>query len=303
MNLEGDLHAYPARLGVAQAPEPDEVQDYLEVSTEGLAARCAEEVAGWDADAPEKVAAPIDPHALYKDPQAHPLALTLLTLDRYGQPGLEWDPEVLRATMMRDGLQVSGSAWTKLLASRVLLSSPSPWRQWEVFHWCSRALAGQPPNFTYCELPELGHLAVAADVMKIVDPKRPIGSDPQRFTAATLQHEGYCWAPKPLDFAQRALEQPQLHCRHCDALFPDDHDVKCISCGRAALEAVPYFFSGLRDHCSQLWQPRVKLPLERAVDGLPENGPGNLVYGWATQWDYVQRQRRALSQQLRGISR
>jgi hypothetical protein len=292
------MHAFPLSMGMSQ--EDAHSTEYMEVTTAGLAERCAEAAASWGTD---KVASPLDPSVLYKDPEAHPLALTLMALDRYGPSIMDWDPEVLRATMLRDHMQVSGAAWTKLLAARVLLASPSPWRQWEAFHWVARGLAGLPPNFTYLEMPELGHLAAAADMMKICDPKRQTSPEVDRYVAATLQHEGFCWAPDPLSFAQRALEQPQLDCSKCGALFPDDHDVRCVSCGAPGLKSVPYPHAAVRDQCDQLWVSRKSLPLERAVDGLPHDGAGNLVHDWALQWAYTERVRSSLLAQLRGLAR
>lgn len=289
-----------------KAPEPAEEAaaapiEYHEHSTASLAERCASVATEWGGG--DKVASSVEPGMLLKDPEAHPLALMLIVLDRYGQDCLEWDPEVLRATMIRDNLQVSGASWDKIKAVIVLLNSPSPWRQWEVFHWMSRALGGKPPNFVYLEQPELGHLFVCADIMAIVDSKRVTAIEVDKFVAAALRHEGHVYAPESLAFAQRELEDPQLSCSACGALFVDNNDLKCISCAESTLSKVPYAYAALRDECAALWKPRRSLPLERAVDGLGETPAGNLVYDLLLHWSYAQNVRKQLVAQLRGLAR
>lgn len=297
MDLD-QMHAWKVQLG--PSTEPIEPIEYHESTTESLAERCAGAAAEWGTD---KVASATEPALLYKDPDAHPLVLGLMTLDRYGQDMLDWSPEVLRVTMIRDNLQVSGASFAKLMAVRVLLQSPSPWRQWHVFHWIGRALAGLPPNFVYLERPELGHMLMCADVMKIVDPKRQTTTELDRFVAAALRQEGFVWAPESLAFAQRQLEDPRLECSTCNALFEDDNDTHCVTCGATTLRKVPYAYAALRDECLQLWAPRRTLPLERAVDGLPETAAGNLVYDLALHWDYATRVRKQLLAQMRGLAK
>jgi hypothetical protein len=293
------MHAWPIALG-QQAMEEQEPLEYHESTTASLAERCASFASEWGSD---KVASITEPSLLFKDPEAHPLVLAMMVLDRYGPEALEWAPEVLRVTMMRDNLQVSGASFAKIMAVQVILSSPSPWRQWNVFHWMARALAGLPPNFVFLEQPELGHLFVCADVMAICDPKRQTTVEVDKFVAAALRHEGHVWAPESLAFATRALEEPQLECSTCQALFEDNNDQKCISCGATTLHKVPYHYAALRDECIALWKPRRALPLERTVDGLPESAAGNLVYDVALHWDHAQRVRKQLLAQMRGLAK
>lgn len=292
------MHAWPPQLGLPfETPEP---VVYHSCDTASLADRCARAAAEWGTD---KVASAQEPQLLYKDPDAHPLVLTLMTLDRYGQDSFDWDPEVLRVTMMRDNYQVSGASWAKIMAARVLLMSPSPWRQWHVFHWIARALGGHAPNFTFMEEPEIGHLMVCADVMKVVDPGRVTLLEVDKFVAAVLRHAGQVWAPEQLGFAQYALEDPQLQCRRCAARFSDTGDQKCVTCGHDNLERLPYPHATLRDQCKALWGPRREFPLERAVDGLGKDAAGNLVYELLLHWDHAVRVRRQLLAQLRSLAR
>lgn len=293
MNTDG-MHAWPVRL-VAHAGEPAE-QSYADSSLTGLAERCAGAASEWGTD---KTASKVDPVLLFKDPDAHPMPLLLMTIDRYGEESFDWAPEVLRVTMIRDNIQVSGNAFTKIMAARTLALSPSPWRQWHVFHWVARALAGLPPNFSFLEQPEIGHLMVAADIMKLIDPSRPFGTEIDKFTAAALKDAGHVFAPEPLAFAQRELENPQLECGACHALFHDDNDEKCVTCGAAKLHPVPYAWAELRDKCEASFKLHKDLPIVRALDALPDDTVGNLVYQLLVQHDYCLNVRKHLLAQLR----
>lgn len=294
------MRAWPVALGMVPEPAEDDEPD---TSISGLAERCAQATAAWGEGDGAKVAARLEPSLLLKAPDAHPLALMLVVLDRYGPEVFEWAPEVLRVTMMRDNLQVSGASFAKLMAAEALLRSPSPWRQWNVFHYVCRALAGIPPNFVYLEQPDIGQQLVAVDVMKVCDPKQTTSSEVDKFVAATLRQEGQAFAPETLSFAQRELEQPRLRCLSCDAMFEDNNDQKCVTCGSTRLTPIPYPFAVLRDECVTLWRARRDLPLVRALDGLPETVAGNLVHDLLPHWDYAVRTRRTLLTQLRGLSR
>lgn len=298
-----EMRGWPERDGATGSTHeegPAREAEYAELSVAHLAERCAHAVTEWGT---EKIAAVSAPLVLWKEPAAHPLVLALLLLDRYGAESFEWDPEVLRATTLRDGLQISGSNWTKVLAVHTLLSSPSPWRQWEVFHWVARGLAGLPPNFSFLEEPELGHLMVCADVMAVCDPARRTTEEVDKYVAAALRHEGHVWAPESLSFAQRALEDPKLECAKCGAIFPDDNDAKCITCGASMLKQVPFAFAVLRDECAGLFTPRRTFALEHFVDGLPESPAGNLVYELGVQWSHALHVRKQLLAQLRALAK
>lgn len=297
------MRQWPSRGGplAAGAPEPEiEPVEYPDVSINGLADRCASAALEWGGS-DEKTASRADPILLLKDPEAHPLVLMMLVLDRYGDACLEWDPEVLRATLIKDNIQMSGLCLDKLRAVMVMIMSPSPWRQWEVFHWMCRAVTGRAPNFVFLESPEIGAMMVCADIMKLIDPPRKTAIEVDKFVAAALKLEGHVYAPPPLDFAQRELEDPQLSCPACGAEFRDDNDVRCLSCGSDQLHKITSPFATLKARVEQLWNQRKNMPLEQAVEGLDEGPAGNLVYELLLHWDYATRVRRQLLVQLRSL--
>ena len=287
----------------ASAVVPDAPPLDLEHVVGGVAAAYA----AWSTELPadfDKVAAAtpiLTLKNIWRHPDAHPLVLTLLLLDKYGPDYIEWAPEVLRTTLRRDGVELSNSAYTKILAARVVLNSPSPWRQWEVFHWVCFGLAGEPPNFHYAEEPILGVLVAGYDAMRVVDPKRSTGLDVDKYVAACFRHEGSPYIPPPLHFAQRELEERKLRCKNCGALCRDDNDVRCVTCTSPDLVQVPYEYADLRDGVAALWKQRATLPLSRALQGLPDTPEGSVTAQLLSQWDYAKRVRANLVQQMKVI--
>lgn len=281
-------------------------------SLEGLLRGVVAEIPGWEGDLPPGISkfaearfGTEDPLPLvttknvWRHPNAHPLTLLLLLLDRFGQDMLDWEPEALRLTLRKSDIQISDSVWTKILAVRVLVMSPSPWRQWEQFHWISYGLAGRAPNFVYMERPEIGFLMAEVDMMKIVDRPRPITEEIDKFTAVVLRERGITYAPAPLQFAQEELDDRRIHCKRCGTRERDDHDIKCVACGSKELLRMPGPFTHLRDQTKELFEARRKLPLEQALEGLSQDPAGQAAYKLLVHNEYRNEVRAQLVAQLR----
>ena len=290
----------PEGAGPAFVHAPGTPTDVPPLNVESLAHRVLDSLPALVESS--KIAA-LEPESsnLWQSATAHPLALLLLLIDKYGQEFVEWSAEVLRVTMNRDGIAASNRNMNKIYAARVLLASPSPWRQWNVFHWVCRALAGETPNFVFFEAPEICHMVVGVDCMKIIDPPRLMSFDVDKFVAAVFKDEGIPYIPSPLDFAQRELDDTKVECTTCGALHRDDHDIRCITCGESTLVPVPSEFEQAKNECRSLFEARRGQPLSRAVDGLPDTGAGSAVYRLLVEWDAANTARAHLHQQLRMI--
>jgi len=236
---------------------------------------------------------------IWRHHNAHPLVLLLMALDSYGGELFEWDPDVLKVTLQRDGKALSNSAWTKLLAARTLLTSPSPWRQWNAFHWVTLGLSGEAPNFIYLERPELGVIVAGFDLMRIVDPHRLTSHDVDKFVAAAFIDAGSPFAPAPLGFADFELSSAHLECMKCRAEFRDDNDVRCPTCGGTDLHRVESPWASCRAECVELWGRLHQLSLADSVSQLPSSPAGSVLHGLLVDWDYARDQRVRLVQQLK----
>lgn len=285
---------------------------YDEVSPKGLLTAAAVVLPDWIQGIPEgteKTAAlrpddddplpVVTPNNIWRHPNAHPLVLTLILLDQYGPDYLNWEPEALRTTLLKDNRKCSESVWTKILASRVLLLSPAPWRQWEQFHWVSQGLAGKPPNFVYLEKPQIGFLMAAVDAMTVVDHSRPFAEDPAKYVATTLRDAGVPYAPPPLTFAQEELNDRHIECLDCGTLERDDNDVKCVACGSRNLKHIPGAYETEAAAIKSAFMARRKKPLQTAVEGLGHDIIGEATYKLLVHNQYNNEIRAQLIAQLK----
>jgi hypothetical protein len=288
---------------------------YSDPSIESLLAGVVEEIPAWERELPEAVKTAavqlggrdllpkVTAKNIWRHPNAHPLTLLLMLVDKYGQEAMEWEPEALRSTLKKDGIQLSESVWTKILAGRVVVASGSPWRQWEQFHWVSYGLAGRAPNFVYLERPEIGFLMAAVDTMKIIDRQRPFAEDIDKFVAAVLRERGIMYAPAPLDFAQYELDDRRIVCNNCGTRERDDGDIKCVACGSKDLKRLPGPFEHLRAPTKKLFDARKSQPLEAAVAGLSDSSEDRAAYKLLVHNEYRNEVRAQLLSQLRMLKK
>lgn len=288
---------------------------YSDPSIESLLQGVVEEIPAWERELPEAVKTAVvrlgdrdllpkvTTKNIWRHPNAHPLTLLLLLVDKYGQEAMEWEPEALRSTLKRDGIALSESVWTKILAGRVIITSGSPWRQWEQFHWISYGLAGRAPNFVYLERPEIGFLMAAVDTMKIVDRPRPFAEDIDKFTAAVLRERGILYAPAPLAFAQYELDDRRIVCNNCGTVERDDGDIKCVACGSKDLKRLPGPFEHLKEPTKKLFEARKSLPLVDAVEGLSDSAEDRAAYKLLVHNEYRNEVRAHLLAQLRMLKK
>ncbi len=306
---------HPAAVADPLLGEPQEKLaelSYDDPSPEYLLRGVVAELPSWEEELPpgiEKTAAmrfgtdeplpAVTRKNIWRHPNAHPLALTLILLDRYGKDFLEWEPEALRATLKKDEILISDSVWTKILAARVVLLSGSPWRQWEQFHWVVTGLSGRPPSFVYMERPEIGVIMAGIDTMKMMDRPRPFAEDTAKFVAAVLRDRGIVYAPPPLQFAQEELDDRRIRCMKCGTEEKDDHDIKCVACGSKELKKLPGYFEYLRDDIKKIFDERKKRPIEAAVEGLGHEAAGEAAYRLLIHNEYRNQLRAQLVEQLR----
>lgn len=277
---------------VAEAPPPA-----ADVSLEGMSSRLVSWVRG---DIPIKKST-IQSSKLWRQADAAPAVLLLMFVDRYGQEALEWEAETIRTTLERDGLAPSNSSYHKLMAAITLVMSPSPWRQWDVFHYVCRGLAGEAPNFQFLEEPELGHLLAGYELMQQIDPEREPTVEIDKFVAAAFRSSGVVYLPPPLDFAQKELEGAKLSCKACGAIHRDDNDVRCISCGSIDLHPIPYAYAERRDKLKAFVDRAQNLPLDKVLELEVDEDIKRVAHHLAMHLEYAADVRRETAKQLRSL--
>lgn len=235
---------------------------------------------------------------IWRHREAHPYALVLLMVEKYGEESLTWHPELLQLRMKRDRLAPSNAGWTKLLAGRCLFTSDLAWNDWQTFHWVALGLSGKSPNFGLLEEPEIDHLILMAEMMRTIFPDREPSEEIQKFVAACLKNDSLIYAPYPIEFCQDELDDAKVKCRSCGAIHRDDGDRVCVTCGKETLSAVPHPFQEELDRTRTWWAKTKDLPLITATGMLPDDYVGNSVYRMLTYWDAAKDSRKALMYQL-----
>lgn len=141
---------------------------------------------------------------LFRNPEAHPLALDLALLTRYGVAWLGWEPETLEATLPGDFhvQNVSDVALTKINACKTLHLVDSFWERWEVFVWCTMALNGIFPDAQMMQVPTVGQVLVAVDIANRIREDVPWAEEVRLFIETVLRHDGVLVPLPPIGFVR-----------------------------------------------------------------------------------------------------
>ena len=165
---------------------------------------------------------------------AHPIALGMVILDRFGPKSMDWDHDALRKEIVDDfkATSVSDHNWQKIQAFRTILLVSSPWYEWEVFENVVQALNNNIPDPEVVQRCSVAQLMAGVDIINEVR-EEPFSEDVSRYIAACAIENGITYLPEPLAFAQEALSEPQYICKDCGNVEDDDHeDGRCDVCVR-----------------------------------------------------------------------
>jgi len=200
---------------------PDQERAFLEaLAAVGMKAPPPASVAV--AEKPEHAGAEPQPHTtevaapttvtaanLWRHPDAHPIALDLLMLRKYGPAWLEWEAETLRALIPTDFKTPSVSELNiaKLQACRTLHLVDSFWQRWEVFIACLMPFNGEFPDFTTMPVPTVAQCLVACDIAQRIRDDVSWSSEMQAYIRVVYHHDGIFMPLPPMDFV--TLEVPE----------------------------------------------------------------------------------------------
>lgn len=188
------------------------------------------------ARAPAAVAASREPiPRMFSWHDAHPVALSVVLHEKFGNEWIGWEPETLRneITTAFKVSSISENNWQKIQACRTLYMSTAFWEAWEVFEKVLQALNNNVPRFDVGQPCTLAQLMAGVDMSATIR-RKAFGEDIQNYVAACAVHDGVTYLPEPLDFAQKALSRPVYRCLDCGNEDVDDlEDGRCdFCCGR-----------------------------------------------------------------------
>jgi len=139
---------------------------------------------------------------IWQHPDAHPIALDLALVGRYGADWLEWEVETLQIIIPHDfnTPSLSDLNLEKIQACRTLHLVDSYWERWEVFLWCTMAFNGEFPDFRDMQIPAVGQVLVSCDIAARIRDDVAWSDEVKAFTASTYQHDDIYLALPPANF-------------------------------------------------------------------------------------------------------
>lgn len=139
--------------------------------------------------------------SIFTHPEAHPYAISLFLLKRYGPEWLEWEPETLRRRVDVDYRStISTLNFHKIQAVKTLNYVESFWTNWEVFVPCVMAFNNLLPDFEIMQVPTVAQCAVAIDVANRIRVEKDWSDEILTFLQTLFRYEGLLVAIDVLEF-------------------------------------------------------------------------------------------------------
>lgn len=146
---------------------------------------------------------------LWRHPDAHPIALDLLMLRKYGPDWLGWEPETLQLLIPEDfnTTSLSDLNLSKLQACKALHLVDTFWQQWEVFVACLMPFNSEFPDFNIMQVPTVAQCLVACDIAARIRDDVQWSDEMKAYMRVVYEHDGIFLPLPPADFME--LEAPE----------------------------------------------------------------------------------------------
>ncbi len=155
-------------------------------------------------------------------PDAHPVALDLLLIKKYGLDWLEWDAESAEIIIPRDlNSPISEVNAHKINAMRALHLVDSFWEKWEVFIWTTMAFNGVLPNFTILQVPTVAQCMVAVDTANRVRMDVSWSEEVKNLLASVHLYDGILCPQPPLEFVHVDTSELIVHRKDIEKEWPE----------------------------------------------------------------------------------
>lgn len=127
---------------------------------------------------------------IFLHPDAHPLVLDAVLLDKYGQDWLGWAMPVVEQAIEEAFSEVIPINLSKVMAAQLCHTGEGPWTHWEQLLPVVMSFTDILPDFQQMQVPTTGQLTVAVGMMDILEPRRDLWSDEvRRFMRAVFRYE------------------------------------------------------------------------------------------------------------------
>jgi len=201
-------------------------------------------LAKWGLDvtkAPAPVQASLEPIIrFFSYHDAHPVALVLVLMEKFGADWFEWEADTLRSEILATfrATSISEHNWQKIQAARTLTTTMGFWKEWHIFEKIIQALNNNVPRFDITQRCTVAQLMAGVDIANTIR-KEEYEDEIHRYIAACALDEGVTYLPAPIGFAQRVLSQPMYECKVCGNIDTDDIDGRCDFCTARFLDERP----------------------------------------------------------------
>ncbi len=138
---------------------------------------------------------------IWRHPDAHPVVLDYLLLQKYSIDWMTWEPETLEIKIPKDFNTPSLSELnlSKIQACKTLHFVDTFWNRWEVFVWCSMPFNGVFPDFNTMQVPSIAQASVAVDIASRLRNDVPFSEEVDTYVATLHKHDGLLVTQAPFD--------------------------------------------------------------------------------------------------------
>jgi hypothetical protein len=167
--------------------------------------------------APRAVVASLEPIIrFFSYHDAHPVALGMVLMEKFGHDWVDWEPDALKHEIITSfrATSVSDHNWQKIQAFRTCLLVTTPWAEWHIFENIVLAMNNVIPDPFVLQQCSVAQLMAGVDIINQVR-EEEFGTEIEGYVASCAIDEGLMWLPEPLDFAREALEEPMYRCKDC----------------------------------------------------------------------------------------
>lgn len=141
---------------------------------------------------------------LFQHPDAHPIALDLALLTKYGPQWLTWETEVLEHLIPQDfrTSSVSDLNMDKIQAVKAMHFVDTYWTNWEVFVWCTMPLNEIYPDFGSMQVPTVAQCMVSVDTANRIRTDVQWSQEIKSYLAMLYKFDGIFCPLEPVSFVE-----------------------------------------------------------------------------------------------------
>lgn len=160
---------------------------------------------------------------VFRNPDAHPLVLDLMLLQKYGSDWLGWELETIVQRVQEDFRtpSIADINVEKLQACKALHLVDDFWLKWEVFLHCCAPFNGAFADFQRMQVPSVAECMVAVDIANRIRDDVAWSDELKTFLAAVHRHDGILCPQPPLEFVKVDVEGLPIDCAEVTRRWPE----------------------------------------------------------------------------------